>query len=241
LFVTQLDQNGNLAWTRSDSVVNPFSAGLAVTAVGSTVYVAGNNADSGQTRAYLRSFDDQGNVGFTQTSVIGTLAALVYDSATNSLYAAGNAGGATEDFLIQRWDLAGNLIWSRTFDRSGGQDRLTGVAIAGGVYTAVGWTTGNTAGGQDGVVLEFDPTNGDLLVTTLWGGSGTDLFTGAAFRGDTLHVSGSTTSFGAGGTDAAYVLYQAAVPEPGTLALLGAASVGFGLNLWRRRKAQQTA
>jgi hypothetical protein len=239
LFISQLDLSGNVLWTKTDAAGNPFSVGNAVTSVGQTVFVAGSSADSGQSRGFVRSYDSLGNLAWSNTSSLGSLNAIKYDANSNSLFLAGQTNGNSPDFLLERWDTNGNLIWSRTFDRNGGADVLNGIGISNGAYIAVGSTTGLTSGGQDGIVLQFDPLTGNLINSTLWGGASDDSFSGVSFQGDLLHVVGTTNSFGAGGSDAAYVLFQvSAVPEPSTWLLTGTTALGFGIYLWRRKRQQ---
>jgi len=94
---------------------------------------------------FVRSYDSLGNLAWSNTSSLGSLNAIKYDSNTNSLFLAGQTNGNTPDFLLERWDTNGNLIWSRTFDRNGGADILNGIGISNGAYIAVGATTGLTA------------------------------------------------------------------------------------------------
>lgn len=237
-YLSKLDTSGNVLWTRTDSVVVPTSVGYAVTSVGSDVYLAGLNADSGQSRGYIKKYDDLGNLQFALTTVPGVFHAISYDALTNSIFLVGRtAGGANTDFLLERRDTSGNILWTRTFDRSGGNEVLYGVTMANGVYVAVGSTTGNTAGGMDGILFEFNPTNGDMITSTLWGGAADDSFRGIVMQDDVLHIAAATNSFGAGGSDAAYVLYS--VPEPGTWMLICATVTGAGAIAWRRRRQAQ--
>ena len=78
-----------------------------------------------------------------------------------AIYAVGNtyAGPNTEDYLIDKFDEAGNLLWRQT---SGGAntDVLNGVVEIGGRLFAVGYTLSSGAGGADSVVLEIDPATG---------------------------------------------------------------------------------
>ena len=62
----------------------------------------------------------------------------------------------------------------------------------------MGSTTEGTAGGTDAVLLQIDADTGDLLSTTLYGGSNDDDATGITTDGTDLYVVGSTQSFGPG-------------------------------------------
>jgi hypothetical protein len=100
----------------------------------------------------------------------------------------------SEDYLIQKYDEAGNLLWSET---SGGAntDVLNGVVGIGTRLFAVGYTNSSGAGGDDSVVLEIDPATGATLSTTLFGGALDDKANGAATDGTDLYVVGESRSF----------------------------------------------
>jgi len=237
LFISKLDASGNVVWTRNhdNGGLAPGSGGLAVVANGTNAFLAGYNGDSGTVRAHLRSYDASGGLAWSQDSAAaGDFRGITIDNANSFLYAVGRTGGALGDFLIEKRTLAGGLVWSRTFDRFGADDLLSSVAIVDGRLFGVGATRGGTAGGLDGAVLEFNPLNGDLLATTLWGGAFDDSFSGVAAGEHALHIVGTTSSFGAGGSDMAFVTFLTSVPEPSTFATAGLALLGaFG---WRRRQ-----
>jgi hypothetical protein len=212
LFVTKLDAAGNVLWTRTDPAGVPSSTGRSVVAQRGIVYVAGQSHDSGAGRAYLVSYFQEGTRAWAHTSVVGTLYSMTVDQRGGAIYAVGQTGGASADFLIEKRDLDGNLLWSQAYDRQGAEDILRGVALVNGRLYAVGSTRGGTAGGSDGVVLELDPSTGTLLNTTLWGGPADDAFGDVAALGTELHVAGTTSSLGAGGSDLVYLVYV--VPAP---------------------------
>jgi hypothetical protein len=239
-FISKLDAAGNIAWTRTNdnSGAAPASGGNAVAANGTHAILAGFTDDPGPRTTLLRSYDAGGGVAWSATSVAGTFNGVTLDNSANSLYAVGRTNPAASDFLIEKRTLTGGLVWSRTFDRFGAEDILTGVAVVDGRLFAVGSTRGGTAGLSDGVVLEFDPLDGDLLFTTLWGGAFDDAFTGVVAGDHALHLVGSTRSFGGGGSDLAFVTMITGVPEPSTFATVGVGLLGA---LWYRRRAARTA
>lgn len=100
----------------------------------------------------------------------------------------------SEDYLVQKYDAAGELVWSRT---SGGaaSDALTGVIGVGSRVFAVGSTRSSGAGGADVVVIEIDPATGATLSTTLFGGALDDVANGVATDGTDLYVVGESRSF----------------------------------------------
>lgn len=144
------------------------------------------------------------------------------------------------DFLIEKWDAAGNIQWSRTYDRSTSIDILHDVLVVDGHAYAVGQTAGGTAGGTDGIVLNIDLLTGDLIDSILWGGTADDLLYDLAILSNTLFAVGTTSSYGAGGSDVALVSFalpRGAAPAPATLALVGLGIAGIGF-LRRKRVTQ---
>ncbi len=213
LYVSKVDAAGNVLWTRTDPTAVADSVGYDVAASGGTVYVAGFTRDSGTTRAYLKKYDSGGTLLWAHTSAVGVFYGLTIDPATGALYAVGQATAGNGDFLAEKWDTAGNVVWSQSYDRGGAADTLNGVALLDGRLYAAGSTQGDTAGGSDGVVLTLDPATGALVDTTLWGGPADDSFQDIAATAGALHVVGSTRSFGSGGSDLAYVLYSVTPPN----------------------------
>ncbi|MBL0225105.1 MAG: hypothetical protein IPQ16_05860 [Geobacteraceae bacterium] len=130
------------------------------------------------------------------------------------------------DFLIEKWDEAGNVVWTKQYDRNSAEDILNGVTgLASRIYAA-GTTRGTTAGGSDAALLQIDPATGDLLSTTLWGGVQDDSATGIATDGQDLYLVGNTASFGAGGID--MVLLRYTIPSPEMLLTITKSGTGTG-------------
>ncbi len=100
----------------------------------------------------------------------------------------------SENFLIEKYDEAGNLLWSKV---SGGSntDVLTGAVGIGNRLFAVGYTRSMGSGGADAVILEIDTVTGGALSTTLYGGALDDIASGAATDGVDLYVVGESRSF----------------------------------------------
>ncbi len=250
-FVTKLDESGNILWSRTDTttITHPPAGTTSelwgtrttgIAATGDSLYMA-SRKEAGGVHPDLKKYDANGNLLWTRNSgVAGEYRAVA--SASGNVYAVGqtNPDTANPDFLIESWDDAGNLLWSKVYDRSSAEDILNGVVFQGGHLFAVGSTKGGTAGGTDGVLLEIDAITGNLIDSTLWGGAADDSFNGLAIAGSRLYAVGATRSFGAGGNDvalASFALPADSVPEPATL-LLTAFGMG-GLALTRRREMRR--
>ena len=203
LFISKLDASGIVLWTRDDSasiVANAYSIGRGLAALNGNVYVSGLNADNGN-RGYLRKYDASGNLLWSHTNAAGQ-----YVGATalgGAIFAVGQVGtGASANFLVDKWDEAGNLIWSQQYDRNNSEDTLNAVVALNGRIYAAGATRGTTSGGADAAVLEIDPATGNLLATTIYGGAQDEFANGLATDGTDLYVVGETRSFTANGNTA---------------------------------------
>jgi len=196
LFISKLDESGNVLWTKTDGAEQigvQYSAGEALTVLNTNIYVAGVL----NTRPYLRKYDPSGNLLWTtnNNSVSGEYYGAA--SALNYIYAVGyaNVSGTNTDFLIDKWDESGNLIWSRTYDRATAQDQLNAAVNFNNRIFAVGYTYGQTSGGADAIVVEIDPLTGNLLSTNLFGGALDDKANGVDTDNTNLYVIGESRSF----------------------------------------------
>ncbi len=68
------------------------------------------------------------------------------------------------DYLTVKYDSAGNMLWSRTFDR-GGRDIPWNAAVdSAGNAHVLGWSYNTETGGDDGFIVKYDPS-GNILWT----------------------------------------------------------------------------
>ncbi len=235
-FLSKLDESGNVLWSRNDFTFTNYNSEAAIAATGTNVFLAARSDNSGE-HPYLKSYDNSGNLQWARTSLV-TGEYLGVATAGSQVFAVGQVpvSPGNTDFLIESWDLAGNLLWTKRYDRNLAEDLLDGVIAYGGHLYAIGSTTGDTAGGRDGVILDIDPLTGNLLESLLWGGTADDAFADAAILDSKLYVVGSTKSFGGGASDVAIVSYQLPsndAPEPGVLEMFAACLAACWLGLRR--------
>ena len=199
LYVSKLNSAGTLLWTQTDAAATPCSQGLGITTLNGNVYAAGHNDDAG-TQVYLVKYAGAGGPPTWTRKSIGFNGSYFGVTAFGSaIYAFGynqSGVGGSFDFLIEKWDEAGTLQWSKQYDRGSVWRTLPygGVGIGTRIY-AVGSTTGGSAGGRDAVVLELDPATGNLKSSTLFGGAQDDIAKGAATDGTSIYVVGESRSF----------------------------------------------
>jgi len=200
--VAKYDTSGNRLAAATDSTVGVSfdalyipsyggSSAFGVTVLKGNVYLAGNTGwphegDSGG-RPALWKYDRNLNLLWRQkdTALNGRFQAVAEFG--GALYAAGYAYAPavadSENFLIQKYDEAGNRSWT-TVSGGASTDALTSVVGIGGRLFAVGYTRSEGAGGLDAVLLEIDPATGAILSRALFGGAQDDRANGVATEGN---------------------------------------------------------
>ncbi len=174
-FVTKLDLDGNLVWTRQYG--SPYGRAEAIAVHLSGVYVTGTGG------AFTRKLDPNGEEVWTR-SISGQ--GITADD--TGIYVA--AGGL--DAFVQKYDADGNAIWTRQFGTSG-NDTAFAVAVDGtGVYVT-GATDGafpgqENAGYADAFVHRFG-LDGDEGWTIQFGGLYPDWGLGIDAQGSGIYVA----------------------------------------------------
>ncbi len=211
--VAKYDTAGNLIAQATDSSAGidfncsvprtGFSDAPAVTTLNGKVYAAGYSAwqhegDSPSTTASLWKYDDSLNLIWRRKNTTLAAAAqyLGVTAVGDGIYAVGHTSGSagSEQYLVDNYDEAGNLTWTKTF---GGADTdvLTGAIAVGNRVFVVGYTRSQGAGAADAVILEIDPATGNTLSTTLFGGSRDDIANAVATDAANLYIVGESRSF----------------------------------------------
>ena len=102
--------------------------------------------------------------------------------------------------FVQKWDTDFNLIWERQWGGPGG-DSARSIMIDDAGRIIICGNTVTQGGGKDIVLLVYD-RDGRLLAEPIWGGPKDDTVQGLWVDGEYAYLTGQTTSFGAGQTDA---------------------------------------
>lgn len=204
--ISKYDSSGNLLLKATDSDVGinfnqcffPFGFGsnaIDVTVLNGNIYSVGVAAISNVAHPSIRKHDKNLSLVWKEvdTNLIGDLfGATVFEG---SIYAVGATRASAPDQIIQKYNEAGDLLWSTT-EGGAGTDVLTNIAGVGNRLFAVGYTNSSGAGGFDVVILEINPGDGTILSTTLFGGTQDDKANGIATDGFDLYVGGESRSFG---------------------------------------------
>jgi hypothetical protein len=210
VFVSRYDERGNAVWSRQfGSVPVEQEEGTGVATDQTGVYVVGwtlgilpGQTSAGDTDAFIRKYDFNGNVLWTRqfgsaaqdyayaVAVDGTGVYVVGETQGNIITA---AGGANADAFIRRYDANGTALWTRQFGTLDA-DTAYGVATDGtGIYVA--GTTLDLAGAignRDGFIRKFD-TGGNVLWTRQFGTTEVEDVNAVAVGSGGVYVTGATT------------------------------------------------
>lgn len=199
-----LSSNSDFIWDRSWGD-NGTEMGFAVWTNGTYVYTSGSTGSFGEGKddLLLIKWDSDGNQIWNVTwgGIENDVCNAIWGNDTN-IYTSGSTSSFTEggdDLLIIKWDIDGNQIWNRTW---GGilDDSSRSVWGDGNYIYTSGITQSFTAGGRDLLIIKWD-SYGNQIWNRTWGGSNDDGSSKVKEKGGFLYTSGSTESFGEGGSD----------------------------------------
>jgi hypothetical protein len=216
--VAKYDTNGQLVAAATDSTVGiNFNVGWVpsggggssaqgVTVINGNVYALGLTAwavegDAANPRPALWKYNSnlqllwRGRDTSRQGNLLGAAGLNDAIYAVGYQYVSGSPN--SEDYLIQKYDEAGNLLWSAT-SGGAGTDVLTGIVTLNNRLFAVGHTASEGAGDKDAVLVEIDPANGSFFSKHLFGGALVDRANAVATDGVDLYVAGQSSSFASG-------------------------------------------
>jgi hypothetical protein len=113
-------------------------------------------ADSGN--GYIAKATNSGEIVWEVTTTQGATLHDVLEDSMGNVVAAGYSGS---DAFMVKLDALGNILATKTFDKSGGNDRFYGIAESdNGEFIMVGFAE-NSSGDKDGWMVTTDP-NGNL-------------------------------------------------------------------------------
>ncbi|MEW5759648.1 MAG: hypothetical protein AB1779_02650, partial [Candidatus Thermoplasmatota archaeon] len=178
----------------------------------SNIYVAGETLSWGAdyTDAIVLKYDLNGNEIWSKTwggskdEVANSIAVT-----SSNIYVAGwtDSHGAGEwDAFVLKYDLNGNVIWSKTWGGNGSEAARSIAATASNIYVA-GFTRSYGASYNDAFVLKYD-LNGNEIWSKTWGGSHDELANSIAVTSSNIYVAGETRSYGTGIYDAFVLKYD---------------------------------
>lgn len=217
---------GQTDWTRQFGTgANDEARAVAVDSTGVYVLYA-VYATTGETTEFMAKYSLDGTQQFNrQIGTINTMrpfaisatAAGVYVVGSTNVALSGQTSAGGTDAFIQRYDTAGNLLWTRQFGTSSYDDAVgvaadtTGVYLAGNTLSSLQGQT--SAGGPDAYLRKYD-VNGNALWTRQVGTGLTDAGRAVAADASGVYFAGWVGSVlagqvGAGGEDAFLQKYDA--------------------------------
>ncbi|RLT45253.1 MAG: hypothetical protein DWI57_01080, partial [Chloroflexi bacterium] len=211
VYIRKQDMEGNEVWTRQfGSSSHDYAFGIAADSSG--IYVAGytegvlpGQTSLGGADIYLQKYDSDGNAVWTRqfgsTSSDYANDIIVHSS---GIYVVGTAGGAlpdeasigNSDAYIRKYDMDGNVIWTRQFGSSSADYAQGITADISGVYV-VGYTEGTlpgqtNAGDKDAYIRKYD-VDGNELWTRQFGAGLSEYAWGIAADSSGIYVVGNSS------------------------------------------------
>lgn len=174
-----------------DSTHNDFARRHCMVMDASTIFVTGTIDDGSGDDLVLWALDLDGNTLWTRTiggSGDQAPSAIALDG-TGGVYVAGTGEGfgTSSDYILARYDSAGNQAWIRNFDR-GSSDIAAGIAVDASGNVALTGRSQLTE--QEAVTVLWDAA-GTFLWAAIYGAGAFDGGTHVAFDGADVVVTGT--------------------------------------------------
>jgi hypothetical protein len=210
VYLIKTDTDGNELWSQTFGGARDDEAySVQQTTDGGYIIAGGTNSfGAGETDVYLIKTDADGNELWSKTlggSSAGHWGRSVQQTTDGGYIIAGGtslpASPYSDAYLIKTDD-SGNELWSKTFAESDRDEFFSVQQTTDGGYIIAGITDVRSAGETDVYLIKTD-TDGNELWSKTFGGSGIDWAYSVQQTTDGGYIiAGSTSSFGAGESDA---------------------------------------
>jgi uncharacterized delta-60 repeat protein len=208
IYVAKFDASGNLQWNRviggtdgdyGQSIIQASDGGFVV--AGQTMSYGAGGMD-----VIILKLSSVGNILWTRTAGgFGNESGYkVIETSDGGFTVAGTTtsyGSGSTDMFIVKTNSSGMVLWSRAIGGPGYDGANSLIQLSDGSFVAAGSTMSYGAGNYDMYVVKFSSA-GQINWTRTIGGSGYEFASSLVQVSDGgFIVSGSTESFGAGGSD----------------------------------------
>ncbi|MFQ5511713.1 MAG: Ig-like domain-containing protein [Candidatus Krumholzibacteriia bacterium] len=210
-FVRKYALDGTVVWTRqygTPGIDEAFAVSVDATGiyvVGRTDGVLPGQSGAGAGDAYIRKYDTDGSELWTrQFGSSGSDDAFgihadgsgAYIAGRTSGVLAGQVGAGGTDAFVRRYDLGGNVVWTRQFGTSLG-DEACGVSVSAQGVCVSGFTAGGlpghiSAGSNDPFLVVYD-IDGNEILSRQFGTANDDRSLAIASSPLGVHVAGYTS------------------------------------------------
>jgi len=205
LWILKSDAKGNEIWQRRLGGRSTDRANAIIETSSGDLLVAGETYSfgSGTYDAWLIMLNSKGDILWNRTyGSKGIERAFALTEAKDHGFVftgfTESPGRGSSDVLIIKTDSSGNQIWKKTYGGKGIDRGYSICSLNGDGFVIAGYTTSNSRGGLDMLVLRIDE-NGNILSETTYGGKRDDQARSILFTEDGNYaVTGGTYSEGSG-------------------------------------------
>jgi prepilin-type N-terminal cleavage/methylation domain-containing protein/uncharacterized delta-60 repeat protein len=212
MFLARYSSDGNLSWSKTwggsysdigNSITSTGDGGFAVTGETRSYGTSTTYSDT-----FIAKYASDGALSWSKTwggSASNERGYSIIQTADDGYAVAGDArsyGAGASDVALLKYDSNGALTWNKTWGGSGDDFAYSVAQTADGGYAVTGNTTSYGSGSLDLTLVKYSSA-GALSWNKVLGGSGSESGKSLLQISDGSYViSGSTSSFGAGNSDA---------------------------------------
>lgn len=207
MYITKIDQAGNIMWTRTVGSAGYDYALSIVETIDKGFALCGSTSAFGQgyTDLYMAKLDSNGNLQWSRTvgGTQGDFGSYIIQSTDGGYVLAGvtlSFGAGQYDIYIVKLSSSGALEWTRTVGGADFEYLYSIIQCSDGGYAAAGSTASYGAGGYDEFTLKLNSA-GVLEWAKSIGGTGDDAARTVIQTPMGYLTAGESGSFGAGGFD----------------------------------------
>ena len=174
-WVLKLNLSGDFVWNKTFLEGWGTELRYAINLTDGYLLVGNEFFASGEVRGYVARIDNQGDLQWMKILGEGATGKLFSGIAANDGFvvfglSSQSIGGGSSVWAV-KFDLTGNMIWSRTYGVSADSAARSGLLTQDGDYLVAGYSDSIGDGNYDFCLLKLN-ANGDILWNNTYGGEG---------------------------------------------------------------------